>query len=149
MGFRGRGTVKILYNPMKPSFSYVLTPWDLRRASNSYKYTHNFEWVGHFLGTSFCASKLFWNSGSILIMIYYCHVNKWFVAWYFVCMSSWLGGGSSLASKLKTLSSDNFVQLLRTLFRIVWVMYILLLPLFDSLSLIIYLIFVSGIMFVN
>ncbi|KAL1830827.1 hypothetical protein ACET3Z_000478 [Daucus carota] len=30
------------------------------------------------------------------------------------------GGGSSLASKLKTLSSDNFVQLLRTLFRIVW-----------------------------
>ncbi|XP_074338003.1 vacuolar protein sorting-associated protein 54, chloroplastic isoform X1 [Apium graveolens] len=29
-------------------------------------------------------------------------------------------GGSSLVSKLKTLSSDNFVQLLRTIFRVVW-----------------------------
>ncbi|XP_017229491.1 vacuolar protein sorting-associated protein 54, chloroplastic isoform X4 [Daucus carota subsp. sativus] len=29
-------------------------------------------------------------------------------------------GGSSLVSKLKTLSADNFVQLLRTIFRVVW-----------------------------
>ncbi|KAK1384786.1 Vps54 domain-containing protein [Heracleum sosnowskyi] len=30
------------------------------------------------------------------------------------------GGGSSLVSKLKTLASDSFVQLLQTLFRVVW-----------------------------